>query len=155
MIIIYNKILPFKGFSAVLTIFILWIRKEHKGSNKLDEQFFNHERIHVYQQIEIWIVSISIVLVVCLFLSLSWWWMIITPLIPLLIYVICWIIELILPPYDRAYGNICFESEAIYNEANPYYFKDRKLFTFRWIKYIPNKKYPYVPKHLRKNLVKR
>lgn len=142
-IVIYNKLIPFDGFLAMVTLFILWIRREHKGdTRRLNERFFGHETIHVYQQTEIWITSIVISILCCILFNLSWWWMFATPLIPLLLYVICWIIEIILPPYNLAYKNICFETEAKYNENNPEYLNKRKLFQFKFLKYISNKKYP-------------
>lgn len=145
MKIIYNNFFPFRGFVAMLTIFILWVRKEYKGDKRLDAQFINHEKIHSYQQVEIWVTSIVVIFLVCLLTELSFWWMLATPALPLLIYVVCWFVEIALPPYDSAYRNICFESEAIYNEANPDYLKRRRLFTFRFLKYVSNKKYPYIP----------
>lgn len=145
MKIIYNNIIPFRGFVAMLTIFILWVRKEYKGDKRLDAQFFNHEKIHSYQQIEIWVTSIVVIFFACLLTELSFWWILATPALPILIYVACWLVEIALPPYDSAYRNICFESEAIYNEANPDYLKRRGLFTFKFLKYISNKKYPYIP----------
>lgn len=142
-IVIYNKFIPFDGFLAMVTLFILWIRREHKGdTRRLNERFFRHETIHVYQQTEIWITSIIIAVLSCLIFNLSLWWILATPLLPLLIYVICWIIEIILPPYNMAYKNICFETEARYNENNPEYLNTRKLFQFKFLKYISNKKYP-------------
>lgn len=139
MIIIKNNFIPVKGFIAMVTLFILWVRKEFN----LTEVEENHERIHVYQQMELFIFSILIMTIICLFSNISWWWMMLTPLIPLLVYCICWIIEIILPPKGMAYKNICFETEAIYNEKNLNYCKSRKLFA--WLKYISNKKYPYIP----------
>lgn len=142
-IVIYNKFIPFDRFLAIVTLFILWIRREYKGdTRRLNERFFRHETIHVYQQTEIWITSIVISVLCCILFNLSWWWLLATPLIPLLIYVICWIIEIALPPYNLAYKNICFETEAKYNENNPEYLNKRKLFQFKFLKYISNKKYP-------------
>ena len=58
-LVIYNPLIPVKGFLAMVTIFILWIRSEYKGdTRRLNERFFRHETIHVYQQTEIWITSI-------------------------------------------------------------------------------------------------
>lgn len=151
---IYNNFIPVSGYMAMLTLFILWIRKEYKGDKRLDAQFFNHEKIHSYRQIEIWGIAIVIMVLFCAFTPFSWWWMLTTPVIPLAIYVICWLIEIALPPYDQAYRNICFESEAIYNEADPDYLKRRGLFTFRFLKYVSNKKYPYVPHSDRWYLIK-
>lgn len=157
MKIIYNSFIPFKGYSAMLTLFILWIRKEYKGRNDiLSPEFFNHEKIHTYQQIEICALSGIIMFFLCFFTDLSWWFMLLTPTIPLLIYVLCWFIEILLPPYDKAYGNICFESEAQYNEGDLEYLgKKRKLGSFRFLKYISNKKYPYLTHKQRKELHKK
>ena len=44
MKIIYNSVIPFRGFIAMMTVFILWIRKEYKGSKQLGYDFFNHEK---------------------------------------------------------------------------------------------------------------
>lgn len=152
MKIVYNNIIPFRGFVAMLTIFILWVRKEYKGDKRLDDQFINHETIHSYQQVEIWLSAIVITFLICFFDKLSFWWMLATPAIPLLVYVLCWLIEILLPPYNSAYRNICFETEAIYNEVDLGYLKKRKLFTFRFFKYISNKQYPYIPHSDRKKI---
>lgn len=71
--------------------------------------------------------------------SYSWWALLATPIFPLLAYVISWIIEIILPPYNRAYKDICFEDEARTLESDKDFRK--KLFPFSFLKYIPNKKY--------------
>lgn len=155
MKIIYNSLIPVKGFVAMLTIFILWIRKEYKGNSRyLDDSFFRHERTHSYQQVEICALSIVVMSVICALSNLSWWWLLSTPLIPLLIYGLCWLVEILLPPYDKAYKNICFETEAVYNECDPDYLgKKRKLFTFAFLKYISNKKYPALtPQERRKRI---
>lgn len=49
MIIIYNKLIPFKGFRAMNLFGILFARKEFKP---LSEWTINHERIHTAQQRE-------------------------------------------------------------------------------------------------------
>ena len=53
--------------------------------------------------------------------------------------------EVLLPPYNRAYGNSCFETEAIYNQHDPLYTRRWWRHLFAWITYIPNRKYPYIP----------
>lgn len=137
---IYNNVIPFKGFMAMLTLSILWIRNEYK--DKVTDAVLNHESIHMYQQLELLILGVVVGILSCSFLPISWWWMIAFCLSPFLVYIICWIIEILLPPYDKAYKNICFESEAQYNEYNFNYLKKRVPFS--WIKYISNKKYPYL-----------
>lgn len=44
MKIIYNNILPFRGFIAMLTIFTLWVRMNYKGDKRLDAHFFTMKK---------------------------------------------------------------------------------------------------------------
>lgn len=139
--IIYNRLIPFKGYSAMTLLFWVFVRKEYEG--RLSEKTINHEKIHACQQSEIWALAILIGLGACLLTPLSWWWMLATPAIPLLLYVLSWLVEVALPPYDKAYYNTCFETEAYYNENDMDYLKKRKWFTFKFLKYVSNKKYDY------------
>ena len=119
---------------------ILWwliIRTEQK--DKITETVERHETVHSYQQITLFITSLLISIILSLTTNYSWWCLLLIPIIPLIAYVISWIIEIILPPYNRAYKDICFEGEARALESDPDYKK--KLFPFSFLKYIPNKKY--------------
>lgn len=53
MKIIRNNILPFKGFSAMNLLGILFVRK----NARLSEKTLNHERIHTAQWRELWYVG--------------------------------------------------------------------------------------------------
>ena len=119
---------------------VLWwliIRTEYK--DKITETVERHETVHSYQQITLFATSFLVSIVLSLTTNYSWWFLLLTPIIPLIAYVISWIIEIILPPYNRAYKDICFEGEARALESEPNYKK--KLFPFSFLKYIPNKKY--------------
>jgi hypothetical protein len=119
---------------------ILWwliIRTEYK--DKITETVERHETVHSYQQITLFITSFLVSIILSLTTNVSWWWLLGTAIFPLLAYVVSWIIEIILPPYNRAYKDICFEGEARSLESDPDYKK--KLFPFSFLKYIPNKKY--------------
>lgn len=83
---------------------ILLVRKEFKG--KLTDIDINHEKIHSAQIKEL--------------LYIFYY--------P--IYLICWIIEIIRPPYRTAYHDTCFEREAYANEMNLHYMQKRKLWAF-------------------------
>ena len=72
----------------------------------------------------------------------------------LLIYGLSVAIEVLLPPYNRAYGNSCFETEAIYNQHDPLYTRRWWRHLFAWITYIPNRKYPYIPPEKRPPMMK-
>ena len=119
---------------------ILWwlvIRSEYK--NKITETVERHETVHSYQQVVLFLFSLIVSIILSLTTNYSWWCLLLTPIIPLIAYIISWIIEIILPPYNRAYKDICFEGEARALESNEDYKK--KLFPFSFLKYIPNKKY--------------
>lgn len=117
---------------------ILWwliVRSEYK--NKITKKTERHESVHSYQQVVLFITAIIITIVLSLTTEFSWWCLLATPLFPFVMYIISWIIEIILPPYNRAYKDICFEGEARALENDVNYKK--KLFPFSFLKYIPNK----------------
>ena len=119
---------------------LLWwlvIRTEYK--DKITPTVERHESCHSYQQVVLFIFCLIVSIILSLTTNYSWWCLLLTPIIPLIAYVISWIIEIILPPYNRAYKDICFEGEARALESDPDYKK--KLFPFSFLKYIPNKKY--------------
>ena len=137
MIKIYCKFLPFKGYLCMTILWWLVIRTEYK--DKITPTIERHESVHSYQQVVLFIFSLIVSIILSLTTNYSWWCLLLTPIIPLITYVISWIIEIILPPYNRAYKDICFEGEARALESDPNY--KEKLFPFSFLKYIPNKKY--------------
>lgn len=134
---VYCKFLPFKGYLCMTLLWWLIIRTEYK--DKITSIVERHESIHSYQQVVLFLFSLIVSIILSLTTNYSWWCLLLTPIIPLIAYVISWIIEIILPPYNRAYKDICFEGEARALESNEDYKK--KLFPFSFLKYIPNKKY--------------
>lgn len=134
---VYCKFLPFKGYLCMTLLWWLIIRTEYK--DKITSTVERHESIHSYQQVVLFLFSLIVSIILSLTTNYSWWCLLLTPIIPLIAYVISWIIEIILPPYNRAYKDICFEGEAQALESNEDYKK--KLFPFSFLKYIPNKKY--------------
>lgn len=134
---VYCKFLPFKGYLCMTVLWWLIIRTEYK--DKITETVERHETVHSYQQVVLFIFSLIVSIILSLTTNYSWWCLLLIPIIPLIAYVISWIIEIILPPYNRAYKDICFEGEARALESDPDYKK--KLFPFSFLKYIPNKKY--------------
>lgn len=109
MKIIYNNLIPFKGFVAINLFGILFARNEYK--NKISDRIINHESIHTAQIKEMGYVFFYI-------------W-----------YLIEWLIRLFIN-FD-AYRNISFEREAYINDDNLDYLKTRKRFS--WLKYIKQK----------------
>lgn len=117
MKIIYNSIIPFKGYTYINLFGILFGRKEYK--NRLTQTTINHESIHSEQYKD---------LLYIFFLPL---------------YFIEWIIKIPFSYFVRidnksltkiAYKSISFEQEAYYNQSNYEYLNTRKK--YNWIKYI-------------------
>lgn len=134
---VYCKFLPFKGYLCMTLLWWLVIRTEYK--DKITPTVERHESCHSYQQVVLFISSLIVSIILSLTTNYSWWCLLLTPIIPLIAYVISWIVEIILPPYNRAYKDICFEGEARSLESDKDFRK--KLFPFSFLKYIPNKKY--------------
>ena len=105
MKIIYNNIIPFKGFLAINLFGILFVRKD---SNHILSNFdINHEAIHTAQMKEL------------LYIFFYIW------------YVIEWLILLIkYKDQMKAYRNIRFEKEAYDNEKDLSYLYHRKKFNY-------------------------
>lgn len=97
MKIIYNNIVPFKGFLVINLFGVLFVRGTESD---VTAQVLNHEAIHTAQMKELGYV---------LFYAL---------------YVLEWLYRLSKP--GNAYRNISFEREAYDNEGNVQYLTTRK-----------------------------
>ena len=106
MEIIYNNIIPFKGFKAINLFGFIFARK------KLNEVDINHERIHTAQMKELAYVGFY------------------------LLYLLEWLIRVlfIYPFSHKAYKLTSFEVEAYVNQEDTTYLKKRKHYA--WTKYI-------------------
>lgn len=101
MKIIYNSIIPFRGFKCINLFGVLFARKEYK----IDTKTINHETIHTSQMKELLYIFFYI------------------------IYFFEWLIRVIFSKdrfSHKAYRNISFEKEAFENEFNMNYVKNRK-----------------------------
>lgn len=98
MKVIYNDVIPFKGYKCVNLFGVLFVRKG-LGMSDVD---LNHEAIHTAQMKEM------------LFVFFYLW------------YITEWFVRLFLK--GRAYRNISFEREVYGNENNLSYLKIRKRF---------------------------
>ena len=101
MKIVRTTILPFRGFSAINLMGVLFV---HPGVY-LSHELMNHERIHSAQQREM--------LFVFFYLA----------------YLVEWISRL--PMRGNAYRNISFEREAYANQRNLDYLHTRRPFAWR------------------------
>lgn len=101
MKIIYNKIIPFKGFLTINLFGIIFARKP------LNQYVVNHEKIHTAQMKELAYIFFYI------------------------LYVLEWFIKLfIYRSNKKAYRNISFEKEAYKNMYNLEYLKTRKHYSW-------------------------
>lgn len=101
MNVIYNKIIPFKGFKCVNLFGILFVRV----GCKMSETDFNHEAIHTAQMKELLYIGFYI------------------------LYLTEWVWHLVrLRNANAAYHAISFEREAYAHENDMEYLKTRKMF---------------------------
>ena len=101
MILIYNNVLPVKGFKAINLFGLVFVRK---GCTMSDTDK-NHEEIHTAQMKEM------------LYIFLYLW------------YVIEWIVRL-LTKKGNAYHQISFEQEAYNNQFYLKYLQERRHFSW-------------------------
>ena len=130
--VIYNDIIPFKGYKAITILPFIFARNSAKW---LKDYVLNHETIHLRQQIEVLIASAAVIAALILIFGWSWWWMLTSFGVYYAGYVAEWLIRWAVC-HDRnlAYKNIAFEQEAYLNEHDMTYLKNRKLFA--WVEYI-------------------
>ena len=103
MKLVYNNIIPFKGYLAMCIFPFIFVRKDARALKTTD---INHETIHGKQQIEmLWV------------LFFVW-------------YGIEWFVRWVAYCFDGhlAYKNISFEQEAYLHEDDLIYLNNRKLF---------------------------
>ncbi len=98
MKIIYNKIIPFKGYKAINLFGVLFVR----GVTKISDKTLNHEEIHTAQMKELLYIPFYI------------------------IYILEWFVRLFMK--GNAYRNISFEKEAYGHEMDSEYLKHRRHF---------------------------
>lgn len=101
MKIIYNNIIPFKGYKAINIFGIIFARSPLSDTDK------NHEAIHTAQMKEMLYIFFYI-------------WYIAEYIINIFKY----------KDLHKAYKNIRFEIEAYNNQNNPFYVNHRKLFAW-------------------------
>ena len=99
--IVRTRILPFKGFTAINLLGLLFV---HPGVY-LSDELMNHERIHSAQQREM--------LFVFFYMA----------------YLAEWLVRLTMR--GNAYRNISFEREAYANQRNLNYLKQRRHYAWR------------------------
>lgn len=105
--IIYNSLIPFRGYKAMAIWPFVFVRSKYEDGGMADKDI-RHESIHLKQQGEMLVIFFII-------------W-----------YLAEWFVRLF--KNGNAYRNISFEREAYDNEADETYLQHRKHYA--WIHYL-------------------
>lgn len=133
--VIYNKIIPFKGYTAITIWPLIFAR-----GKQLKDYELNHEKIHLRQQLEVMLTSAAIIAILVLVFKISWWWMLLSLIVYYTGYGIDYGIRyLAYGSPNEAYRNIATEQEAYLYQYDFTYLNRRK--PFAWVKYITKKTY--------------
>lgn len=123
MKVIYNKVIPFKGYFAINLFNVMFVRSEYKG-RKIPQRIYRHENTHSEQQLD--------------FVNGNENLRVLGGIIFYILYFIEWLIKLIISAFTlgkvKAYRSISFEQESYDNEMNLTYLETRKRFA--WLKYV-------------------
>lgn len=135
--IIYNSIIPLKGYQAITLWPLIFARKDAKPLNTHEE---SHEKIHLRQQLEVILLSAAVLAVVIWLAGCSWWWMLTSATVYYAGYGLDYAVRRILyRSHIEAYRNIAAEQEAYLNQYDRTYLRQRR--PFAWIKYIGKRTY--------------
>jgi hypothetical protein len=127
MKLVYNYIVPFKGYKAMCIFPFIFVRKDARDLTVTD---INHESIHGVQQLETFIVSLVLTVLMAFVGLFSWWWVLVSPLVYFAFYGLEYAFRLMLYGFNHneAYRNISFEQEAYLMQGDMTYLKHRKHF---------------------------
>lgn len=140
-IIIYNNLIPLKGYTAVTLWPLVFARK---GAKPLKSHVESHEKIHLRQQLEVLVASAAVLAVVIWLMGWSWWWMLASLAVYYAGYGLDYAVRRILySSHIEAYRNIACEQEAYQNQYYCAYLQQRR--PFAWIKYIGRRTYRIRP----------
>ena len=127
MKVIYNKLIPFKGFYAITIIKWIFVRNEYKHLDGLSvyNKMINHESIHEQQILDFTPITFP-----------NWLRYTIGSICFYLLYVLEWLFKFIpcLIKKKNAYRSLCTEQEAYNNETDFKYIKNRPKLS--WLKKI-------------------
>lgn len=138
-IIIYNNLIPLKGYTAITLWPLIFARKSRKPLKAYEE---NHEKIHLRQQLEVLLLSAAVIAAVIWLSGLSWWWMLLSLAVYYAGYGLDYAVRRILyRSHLEAYRNIATEQEAYLNQYDRAYLRQRRPFT--WVKYLTRQTYKH------------
>lgn len=125
--LIFNNIIPFKGFKAITILPWIFVRKDASKWTLTDER---HEKIHLQQQLETLLASLVITVLLSVTGVISPWWVLVSPFMYLVLYWVDWVFRFVIYGFDwkEAYRNVASEQEAYVMQTNEMYLKERKPF---------------------------
>ena len=133
--VIYNKIIPFKGYDAITLFPFIFARKK-----PLSLVALNHEVIHLYQQFCVFVSSLFVVFVLIVLFELSFWWLFSAFTVFYVLYGLEYCVRYLLyRNHKEAYKNISFEQEAYLHDKDLGY--PSRMNPFSWLKYLFEKSY--------------
>ena len=131
MIIICNRFLPLRDFTAMTVWPFIFVRSEAWARYTADTH--RHETIHCRQQVELLLVGA--VLAALLALGGSGWWSLLALPLFFWLYGLEWLVGLLtFRDGNWAYMRVSFEQEAYDNMLDPDYLSRRR--PFAWINYM-------------------
>lgn len=132
--IVFNDIIPFKGFKAITIWPWVFVRNDAMSKWTLDDE--HHETTHLKQQLEVMVAALEIVLVLDVLDVISWWWLLSAPFAFYALYVLEWLVRIPICGFDTklAYYNISTEQEAYLHQGDMSYNYERH--DFAWCKYL-------------------
>ena len=147
-IYLHSRFLPLEGFKSMTILCFVIVRMQQNlngtwEKQKLTEREERHEIWHIWQQLCLFGLGVVCAAITHFSLwladvSCAWLAWAIPFILPFAIYSLCWWAEVLLPPYGKAYVDICFESEAQFHEFDP----NPCFIPFSFLLFIPNKKTP-------------
>lgn len=133
--VIYNDIIPFKGYDSMVFFPFIFARVK-----PLDSVVLNHEKVHLCQQLEVLVASLLVILVLVIAFGVSFWWLFAAFAVYYLFYGIEYGVRFLMyRDRKEAYKNISFEQEAYANDGDLDYLKGRGLFA--WVEFLTTKTY--------------
>ena len=155
MKIVVNKKFPFEGYAAITIFYWIFVRQE--CASQMTEETVNHENIHFWQLIGLFLAGATFVTLLHVLFGTSLWWLLLAPFTFYVMYGGWWLFTLKFSyikayakwyfggrigkaPENTAYYDLPFEREAYGNQRNTDYCKGWKKPLFTWLKYIRKSK---------------
>ena len=136
--LVFNKIIPFKGYNAITFYPWVFVRKDASKWTLTDTR---HETTHLWQQEEVLMLGYCATTILAIFGIVSWWWLLAVPFYFYVGYVLEWLIRIPICGFDTklAYFNISTEQESYLHEDDLSYNYERKRFA--WVQYLFKKSF--------------